>query len=90
MHYIVWATGGVNLVMTTFVLQDGCSPLMAACEEGHVEVVKSLIEAGANINHTNKVGTHAQFYFTLFDAHPPLPYCYRSLSMYIIIIMLLG
>ena len=31
---------------------------MAASLKGHVEVVKSLIEAGANINHTNKVGTH--------------------------------
>ena len=31
---------------------------MIASEQGHVEVVKSLIEAGANINHTNKVGIH--------------------------------
>ena len=31
---------------------------MAASMNGHVEVVKSLIEAGANINHTNKVGTY--------------------------------
>ena len=44
--------------MITFVLQDSWSPLMVASEKGHVEVVKSLIEAGANINHTNKVGTH--------------------------------
>ena len=29
---------------------------MKASKKGHVEVVKSLIEAGANINHTNKVG----------------------------------
>ena len=29
---------------------------MKASWKGHVEVVKSLIEAGANINHTNKVG----------------------------------
>ena len=36
---------------------------MAASEEGHVEVVKSLIEAGANINHTNKVGTHTLIVF---------------------------
>ena len=28
---------------------------MAASQQGHVEVVKSLIEAGANINHTGKV-----------------------------------
>ena len=31
---------------------------MAASMNGHVEVVKSLIEAGAYINHTNKVGAH--------------------------------
>ena len=43
-------------VMVTFVLQDGWSPLMIASEKGHDEVVKSLIEAGANINHTNQVG----------------------------------
>ena len=43
-------------VMVTFVLQDGWSPLMIASEKGNDEVVKSLIEAGASINHTNKVG----------------------------------
>ena len=26
---------------------------MRASEKGHVEVVRSLMEAGANINHTN-------------------------------------
>ena len=31
---------------------------MAASEKGHVEVVKSLVEAGANINHTSKVGRY--------------------------------
>ena len=44
--------------MITFVSQDGWSPLMAAIEEGHVDVVRSLIQAGANVNHTDKVGTH--------------------------------
>ena len=28
---------------------------MAASENGHLEVVKTLIEAGANVNQTNKV-----------------------------------
>ena len=38
-----------------FVLQDGWTPLVIASENGHLEIVKSLIEAGANVNHTTKV-----------------------------------
>ena len=38
-----------------FVLQDGVTPLVAASQEGHLEVLKSLIEAGANVNHATKV-----------------------------------
>ena len=26
--------------------------------EGHLDLVKTLIEAGANVNHTNEVGKH--------------------------------
>ena len=44
------------LVMMIFVLQDGASPLILASDEGHLDVVKALIEAGANVNHTSKVG----------------------------------
>ena len=40
------------------IIQDGSSPLMTACQKGHAEVVKSLIDAGANISHTNQVGIH--------------------------------
>ena len=32
------------------------SPLLIASFNGHCEVVKKLIEAGANINQANKVG----------------------------------
>ena len=42
-------------VMMTFVLQDGWSPLFTASLEGHLEVVKTLLEAGANINQANEV-----------------------------------
>ena len=44
------------LVMMISVLQDGWSPLMIASEKGNLDVVKTLIEAGANVNHSNKVG----------------------------------
>ena len=38
-----------------FVLQDGWSPLMVASEKGHLDVIRTLFEAGAEVNHTNKV-----------------------------------
>ena len=37
--------------MIGFVLQDGWTPLGAASQNGHIEIVKILIEAGANVNH---------------------------------------
>ena len=51
---------------------------MKASNEGHLDVVKTLIEAGANVNHTNKVGrinALLLYMYTLsscitgFDAH---------------------
>ena len=41
--------------MMTFVLQDGWSPLYAASYNGHLDIVKTLIEAGANVNQATKV-----------------------------------
>ena len=41
--------------MMTFVLQDGWSPLHKASINGHLEIVKTLIEAGANVNQATKV-----------------------------------
>ena len=43
------------LVMMTFVLQNGCSPLYVASINGHLDVVKTLLEAGANINQAKEV-----------------------------------
>ena len=31
---------------------------MTASNKGHLDVVKTLIEAGANVNHTNKVSKY--------------------------------
>ena len=42
-------------MIIAFVLQDGWSPLMKASEKGHLDVVVTLIGAGADVNLTNKV-----------------------------------
>ena len=42
-------------VMMGFVLQDGWTPLVIASHNGHLEIVKSLIKTGTNVNHTTKV-----------------------------------
>eukprot|EP00731_Ephydatia_muelleri_P037703 Em0540g3a len=42
--------------MMTFVLQNGWSPLNAASDNGHLDVVKTLLEAGANINQATQDG----------------------------------
>ena len=49
------------LVMMTIVLQNGWSPLYGASEKGHLDVVRTLLEAGANINQADKVGTYMMF-----------------------------
>ena len=48
--------------MMGFVLQVDVSALGVASNSGRLDVVKALIEAGANINHTTKVST--QIYST--------------------------
>ena len=47
-------------VMQTFVLLDGWNPLYASNFEGHLDVVKTLIKAGANINLANEFITCMQ------------------------------
>ena len=37
------------------ILQDGSSPLHAACFNGNLDLVKTLIETGANVNQATKV-----------------------------------
>ena len=45
------------LVMMKFVLQNGWSPLHTASFNGHLDIMRELIEAGVSISQTNKVGT---------------------------------
>ena len=40
------------------LLQYGNVPLGAAAAKGRTETVQRLLEAGANVNHQNKVMTH--------------------------------
>ena len=48
----------VLIKMRKFVLQDGQSPLYTSSFNGNHDVVKTLINAGANINQANKVSRH--------------------------------
>ena len=41
--------------MIGFVLQKGACSLGVASQKGHLNVVKALLEAGANINQADKV-----------------------------------
>ena len=50
---------------------------MKASDEGYLDVVKTLIEAGANVNHTNKVGTCTLLLYT----YTVLLYCLSSASL---------
>ena len=45
-------------ILMGFVLQDGRSPLYMASQEGHLDEVKTLIEAGANIDQAEMVSIH--------------------------------
>ena len=46
------------MVMMIFVLQNGWTALMTASDEGHLDVVKTLIEAGAEVNDTDEVSKY--------------------------------
>ena len=48
----------LNKLLMGFVLQDVLSPPHMASQKGHLDVVKTLNKAGANINQANKVSTH--------------------------------
>ena len=45
------------------ILQYGAVPLGIAAQKGHTETVQRLLEAGANVNHQNKVMTHTTAHY---------------------------
>ena len=67
--------------MMTFLLQDGCSPLHLASDEGHLDIVKTLIEAGANVNQANEVCTVGRYpSVSLYYIYTPIYHvCQHSL-----------
>ena len=58
------------------VLQDGWHPIYVASSNGHLEVVKFLIEARAIVNHRNKVSahTHISAFFIMSEQKSNMAY----------------
>ena len=48
----------LSFKIPTIVSQDGWSPLITSSLNGHLDVVKALNKAGANINQADEVSTH--------------------------------
>ena len=51
-----WNVSGMSIIIHSS-LQDGWSSLMWACENGHAEVVRILVSAGAHVNDQSKVSS---------------------------------
>ena len=51
-----WDVSGMSIIIHSS-LQDGWSSLMWACFNGHAEVVRILLSAGAHVNDQNKVSS---------------------------------
>ena len=61
--------------MITFVhVLQGESPLWIASFYGHLEVVKTLIEAGANVNQADKVCVCSDIFILLSSSISYIPY----------------
>ena len=52
-----WDVSGMSIIIHSS-LQNGYSSLMMrACRNGHAEVVKILVSAGAHVNHQDEVSS---------------------------------
>ena len=68
-----------NLIIMIFVSQSGKSPLMIALDKGHLDIVKTLIEAGANVNQRDKVSVCVLLLYSV-NAHTVLPWSLLCLT----------
>ena len=57
------------VVMMGFVLQNGSCSLGTACNMGHLDVVKALLEAGANIYQADKVSIRTPTVYDIIALH---------------------
>ena len=51
-----WDVSGMSIIIHSS-LQDATSSLMLACMNGHAEVVRILVSAGAHVNDQNRVSS---------------------------------